>query len=1077
MSDAMKNQGDNDAREPTILIIDDDPNNLAMMTSFLEDRNFSILVAEDSESGLKRAHYARPDLILLDILLPQIDGYETCRRLKAMESTKEIPVIFMTALAETEHKIKGFAAGAVDYITKPFQREEVLARVGVHLRIRELTNRLREEKELLERRVEERTAALGRANKALCESEKKYRTLIETTRDLVFIVDRRGMFTYANPRLEVLTGYSTHELTGRPFTDTLASESREAAVEQFRRGIRGEVTLPYEVEIIHKTGAKTPVEFLTTTLFDLDGKPVGRFGVGRDMTDRKRTEEELLRMNTFLDSIVENIPNMIFLKDAMDLRFVRFNRAGEDLLGHSRDDLLGKSDYDFFPKEQADFFTEKDRDVLHRKEIVEIPEERIQTHSKGERILHTKKVPILNVTGEAEYLLGISEDITERKRAETAQSDSERRLSDIIDFLPDATLAIDENKRIIIWTRAIEEMTGIPAEEMIGKGEYAYTIPFYGVARPQLMDLFWEPAHEIAAKYPLLQREGENLVIEVFCPALYGGKGAFVWAKASPLRDTEGRLIGAIECIRDITERKQAEEALRRSEANYRSVIENIQDVFYRSDVQGNLIMASPSFLTLLGYESLAECLGRPIAGTFYYDPEKRAEFLRQVQEKGSVTNYEVDLKRRDGTPVTVETNSHFYFDDAGNIVGVEGVFRDITGRKQAEEERSKLESQLIQAQKMEAVGTLAGGIAHDFNNILSGIMGYSELCLKAVQDRPKVHHHMEQVLKAAERARDLVRQILTFSRKAEQEKKPIALAPIVKEVFNFMRASLPTTIEITQKIEETADVIMADPTQMHQVLINLCTNAGHAMRETGGVLEIGLEEVVINADDRLHRPPIRHGHYLVLTVRDTGQGIPQENLERIFEPYFTTKEKGEGTGLGLAVVHGIAKDHGGEIRVYSEVGKGTIFRVYLPLMEKQKEGGKDIEEALLPGKGETILFIDDEKMVAELSKDLLEELGYRVVTETDPVKAIEVFKESRDTFDLVITDKTMPHLTGFDVAGEIRRIRTDIPIVLCSGLQEKGDLEKLTTLGINRLITKPIRMSALANAIREVLDKKQPLG
>jgi PAS domain S-box-containing protein len=1057
MNDAMKNQEDNDPMEPTILIIDDDPNNLAMMSSVLEERHYTIIVAEDSESGLKRAHYARPDLILLDILLPKIDGYETCRRLKAVESTREIPVIFMTALTETEHKIKGFAAGAVDYITKPVQREELLARVGVHLHIRELTNRLREEKELLERRVEERTAELARANKALCKSEKMYRTLIETTLDLVFIVDKQGMFTYANPRLEALTGYSSHELTGRSFMDIITLEFRETALEGFNRGMRGEVNLTCEVEVIHKTGAKTPVEFLTTTLFDLDGKPVGRFGVGRDMTERKRTEEERLRMNTFLDSIVENIPNMIFLKDARDLRFIRFNRAGEDLLGHSRYDLLGKNDHDFFPKEQADFFTEKDRDVLHRKEIVEIPEERIQTSSKGERILHTKKVPILNATGEAEYLLGISEDITERKRMEEELRDSEERYRRIIEASSDALLLRSKDTIIYANPVALKMLRANHSDDLIGKQYLDFVHPddrAISVERiKKNIDENWiAPPRE----HRLLALDGQVVHVEsTGVPVKYRGE------------------IHVFGIFRDITERKQAEEALRRSEANYRSVIENIQDVFYRSDAQGNLIMASPSFLTLLGYESLAECLGRPFAGTFYYNPEKRTEFLRQIQEKGNVTNYEVVLKRRDGTPVTVETNSHFCFDDAGNVAGVEGTFRDITGRMQAEEERRKLESQLIQAQKLEAVGTLAGGIAHDFNNILSGIMGYSELCLMVVQDRPEVCQNLEQVLKAAERARDLVRQILTFSRKAEQEKRPITLAPIVKEVVNFMRASLPATVEITQKIEATSDVIMADPTQMHQVLINLCTNAGHAMKETGGALEIGLEEVVINANGLLHHPPIMNGDYLVLTVRDTGHGIPQENLARIFEPYFTTKERGAGTGLGLAVVHGIVKDHGGEIRVYSEVGKGTMFRVYLPLLEKQVEVGKDWEEALLPGKGETILLIDDEKMVADLSRKLLEELGYRVVTEIDPVKAIEAFREGSGAFDLVITDKTMPHLTGFDVAGAIRRIRMDIPIMLCSGLQEKGDLEKLTALGINRLMMKPIRMSALAKAIRELLDKK----
>ena len=513
----------------------------------------------------------------------------------------------------------------------------------------------------------------------------------------------------------------------------------------------------------------------------------------------------------------------------------------------------------------------------------------------------------------------------------------------------------------------------------------------------------------------------------------------------------------------------------KRSEANYRSVIENIQDVFYRSDAQGNLIMASPSFLTLLGYESFDDCLGKPVAA-LYYEPEKRAVFLSELQGKGSITSYEVVLKRKDGTPVTVETSSHFYLDDAGNIAGVEGIFQDITQRKQAEEDHRKLESQLIQAQKMEAVGTLAGGIAHDFNNILSGIIGYSELCLRAVQDQPKVHHNMEQVLKAAERAKELVQQILAFSRKAAQEKKPIALAPIIKEVVRFMRASLPTTIEITQTINETSDVIMADLTQMHQVLMNLCTNAGHAMKETGGVLEIGLKEVVMDALNLIHHPDLKPGRYLELSVRDTGHGIPQENLGRIFDPYFTTKKTGEGTGLGLAVVHGIVKDHGGDLSVYSEVGKGTIFIIYLPLMEKQAEGNeRKVKEVILRGKGETILFIDDEKMVVDFSRELLEELGYKVVTQTDPVAAIEVFKKNSVNFDIVITDKTMPRLTGFDVIRKIRAIRADIPVVLCSGYQDKEDMEKLQALGINQLITKPARINVLAKAIRDVLDKEQP--
>ena len=372
----------------------------------------------------------------------------------------------------------------------------------------------------------------------------------------------------------------------------------------------------------------------------------------------------------------------------------------------------------------------------------------------------------------------------------------------------------------------------------------------------------------------------------------------------------------------------------------------------------------------------------------------------------------------------------------------------------------------------MEAIGTLAGGIAHDFNNILTGIIGYTELYKDAVLDRPKVYHSMEEVLRAAERARDLVKHILTFGRKTEHDKKPVLLSPIVKEVVKFMRASLPATIEIIETIDVTSDAIMADPSQIHQVLMNLCTNAGYAMKDSGGILEIGLKRVLVGTEDFLPLPLIsRHGHYLKLTVRDSGAGIPEDDLGRIFEPYFTTKEKGEGTGLGLAVVHGIVKDHGGEISVYSKESKGTIFSVYLPVMEKHMDDEKDTEADVLPGKGETILFIDDEEMIVDVSREMLERLGYKVFTETDPVKAIEMFKEGPDKFDLVITDKTMPHMTGFDVVRAIKNIRADVPVLICSGYQEIGDMEKLTALGISQLITKPIRISSLSKAIRDALD------
>ncbi len=922
------------------------------------------------------------------------------------------------------------------------------------------------------------TEKLKETMEGLLKSEEKYRTLVETTQDLIFIVDRQGLFTFANPRLEALTGLSAQELQGIPFTDILLPEFREAAVDRFKSGIRGKIHAPYEVLIKNREGKETPVEFLITTLFDRDGRSVGRFGVGRDMTERKKAADDLQasqqKINSqllFLEALLSAMPIPVFYKDAV-FRYLGCNEAYAEYMGISEEELKGKTAYDLWPRELAEMYDLKDRELIQQRGAQTYEFKVVDKNGEIRDVIFRKSV-FFNEDGSVGGIIGAHFDITERKRAEEALKISEQRLAAFIDFLPDATLAIDKNKRIIIWNRAIEEMTGIPAGEMIGKGDYVYTIPFYGVARPQLMDLFWEPEHEVMAKYPILKKEGENLVIEVFCPELYKGKGAFVWAKASPLRDSDGQLIGAIECIRDINERKQAEEMLKQSESNYRSVIENIQDVFYRSDAQGNLIMASPSFIAMLGYDSVDECLGRPIADAFYYDPEKRTEFLKAIRDKGRVTNYEVVLKRKDGTPVTVETNSHFYFDDEGNTAGVEGIFRDITKRRQDEEIRRKLEGQLIQSQKMEAIGTLAGGIAHDFNNILSGIMGYTELYLESVSDRPKVYRGMEEVLKAAGRAKDLVTQILTFSRKTEHEKKPVMLSPIIKEVVKFMRASLPATIEIKQTISVASDLVLANPTQIHQVLMNLCTNAWHAMKNSGGVLSIALKEVIMDEDNLVHHKSLKPGHHLELSVRDTGGGISREHIDKIFDPYFTTKIKGEGTGLGLAVVHGIIREYGGEISVYSESGKGTVFKIYLPLIESKTKSGEDFKEAIMPGKGETILFIDDEMMMVDLNRELLEALGYKVIAETNPARAIEIFKEDSDAFDLIITDKTMPHLTGFDVAREIKSIRPDIPVILCSGFQEKEDVGKLKALGISRLMIKPISKGVMAKVIRDVLEKE----
>jgi PAS domain S-box-containing protein len=505
----------------------------------------------------------------------------------------------------------------------------------------------------------------------------------------------------------------------------------------------------------------------------------------------------------------------------------------------------------------------------------------------------------------------------------------------------------------------------------------------------------------------------------------------------------------------------------RESEERFRAIFEHSAVGVAQIDTKtGQFLRINKKFCDIVGYTR-----DEMTAATFMKitHPDDLKTDLDNIEKlkAGKIREftYEKRYFRKDGSIVWVNLALSPMWDIDQKPTYHIAVIEDIT-------ERKRLESQLQQAHKMEAIGTLSGGIAHDFNNILGIIVGNTEIAMMDVPEWSPARGNLEEVRKACIRARDLVRQILAFSRMSTKELKPLRLSPIIKESLKLLRSSIPTTIEIRRNISSKSDTINADPTEINQILLNLCTNAAHAMREKGGILEVSLEDAEIDEEAVTLHHGLTPGRYIRLTVSDTGNGIEPGIMERIFDPYFTTKEVGEGTGMGLAVAQGIIKNHGGALSVKSKPGEGATFYVFLPITEIESEGELETIESLPKG-NERILFVDDEKAMVDAVQPMLEHLGYKVTARTSSIEALEAFSNKQNAFDLVITDMTMPNMAGIDLTKELLKIRPDIPIILCTGYSEMIDKDKAKKLGISKFAMKPLVLSEIAVTIREVLGKK----
>ncbi|MBC8438689.1 MAG: PAS domain S-box protein [Deltaproteobacteria bacterium] len=514
----------------------------------------------------------------------------------------------------------------------------------------------------------------------------------------------------------------------------------------------------------------------------------------------------------------------------------------------------------------------------------------------------------------------------------------------------------------------------------------------------------------------------------------------------------------------EISEHMRAEETLKESEEKYRTVLEANPDPVAVYDIEGNVIYFNPAFTRLFGW-SLEECLNKKmdvfVPEDAWHETKKMIKKVLSGERFSSIKTWRYNKK---GDIIPVSISGAIYKDQDGNPIGSVINLRDISDQK-------KMEAQLQQSQKMESIGTLAGGIAHDFNNILSPILGYVEMILMDTPKDSPVRESLNQIYTSALRAKNLVKQILTFSRQDSSELILMKMQPVIKEALNLIRSTIPTTIEIKQDINPNCGIIKADPTQIHQIVMNLTTNAYHAMEETGGELKVSLKEVELGEYD-IMTPDMTPGVYACLIVADTGVGMDKNLTDKIFDPFFTTKAIGKGTGMGLSVTHGIVNKMEGTIQVHSEPGKGTQFHVYLPVEKNSPEEQARHSTAKIQGGTEHILLVDDEEAILTMEKQVLERLGYKVTYRTSSLEALEAFRANPNKFDLVITDMAMPNMPGDKLSVELTKIRSDIPILLCTGFSETMSEEKAESIGIKGFLMKPIVMKDLAQKIREVLDE-----
>ncbi len=758
----------------------------------------------------------------------------------------------------------------------------------------------------------------------------------------------------------------------------------------------------------------------------------------------RRTKDALKKSEDRYRTLVDNSLTGIYLIQGNHLRFA--NKRTVEMFGYTLEELLQMPAINLTHPDDRKLV----REIVARRLAGEDPKEHYQCRAltkNGETLwLETFGTPV-DYQGKPALLVNVI-DITDRKRADEQIRRSEDKYRTLLDSIEIGFYETDLAGNFLSFSGSISSFLGYSETELLGMNFRQYVDE--------------ANAGTIFGAFNTVYRTGRADKGFVCDTISKDGSKRPVEFSVSLMCDAAGKPIGFRGVARDITDRRQAEELLRASEEKYRTLFEESKDVIYITAPDGQVLDINPAGVRLFGASSKEELLKLNVATDIYANPADREKLMRAIAEQGFVNEYELVLKVKDGRLLTFLVTANAMRDEEGNITAYRGIMRDVTERKQ-------LEQQLSQAQRMESIGTLAGGIAHDFNNLLGGILGYASFMKTKISKGHSFFNYVDTIERSAMRAAELTAQLLAFARGGKYEPNPVDMNDIVDETLKIIDRTFDKSIEIEARQNSSSPAVEADAGQIQQVLMNLCVNARDAMPAGGKLI---LETDVANLTEEYVKTHAgaNMGTHVVLSVTDTGIGMDRDTMQRIFEPFFTTKGKGEGTGLGLSMVYGVVKNHGGHVRVYSEPGEGTTFKVYLPVSDKTEvKGLSDIET---PSTGnELILVVDDEESIRDVAKDILETYGYRVVLAQNGVEALEVYKERQDEIGLVILDMVMPKMGGRETFQELKKLNPEVRTVLSTGYSQNAKAKEILDNGAMGFVQKPYLVNALLSKVRSALD------